>query len=479
MKLLHKDGISGTSLPMVLILAVCVIEFLFITLESLFSGIGYYLAETYVIVPCLLLLGWVLREKPSAFARRRLILAAAAVSWFVIAQCIHKMSGMENHPLGTVFLVYLLAFPFAALTGDRENGGLNRVGGMFVAASLVLVCYTVLLMLDLLPGLLKSHVFWDGARLNPMWHPNIAASYLMIGIGFSLAFCIRSRKKLTRILLICTIAAQLVAMALTNCRTTLLLTGALLGGTLFFLLIRKGGWIRFILSLMAAAVILVGTFKLSGMLFQWNNDRLIASADTTQIEVRTSSEMAAVAANRAEEATAEETPVETTAPDGNAAEEVTILEETGVLVGNNEQRDLSEDMRSLNGRTQIWEAVLKAVRNNRSIQLWGTEYPGLMISQYHWFDVVHAHNSWLETLMRLGIPGLLLSLVFTALAVWNAAKLLLCPETELWKKVIAMLTMCVMATGFLEPYLFITNVYYHVTDFTFFFLTGYLDYWNK
>ena len=40
-----------------------------------------------------------------------------------------------------------------------------------------------------------------------------------------------------------------------------------------------------------------------------------------------------------------------------------------------------------------------------------------------------------------------------------------------------MLTMCVMLAGFLEPYLFITNVYYHVTDFAFFILTGYLDYW--
>mgnify|MGYP006897801781 CR=1 FL=1 len=124
-------------------------------------------------------------------------------------------------------------------------------------------------------------------------------------------------------------------------------------------------------------------------------------------------------------------------------------------------------------------STLKAVRNSKPVMLWGTEYSGTIISIYHWFDVDHAHNSWLETLMRLGLPGLMLSLVFTVLAVWNGAKLLLTPGTELWKKVIAMLAMCVMATGFLEPYLFITNVYYHVTDFTFFFLTGYLDYWSN
>ena len=72
---------------------------------------------------------------------------------------------------------------------------------------------------------------------------------------------------------------------------------------------------------------------------------------------------------------------------------------------------------------------------------------------------------------------LALSLVFTAVSVWSAAKLALNQETELWKKIIAITVMCILVAGFLEPYLFITNVYYHVTDFVFFFLTGYLDHW--
>ena len=81
--------------------------------------------------------------------------------------------------------------------------------------------------------------------------------------------------------------------------------------------------------------------------------------------------------------------------------------------------------------------------------------------------------------MRMGLPGLAMALVFTLLSAWSAAKLMLSPATELWKKIVAMLAMCVMASGFLEPYLFITNVYYHVTDFMFFFLTGYLDFWSN
>ena len=483
MKWLQKEGTSSKNVPMLLLLAVGVIEFLFITLENQFSGIGYYLAETYVIVPCLLLLGYMLREKLGSFARRRLLLAGAAVGWFVIVQCIHKLSGMENHPMATVFFVYLMAFPFASLADDRKNAGLWCIGGMFIAAALVLVGYSAMLLLDLVPGGMKAYLYWDGARLHALWHPNVAAGYFMIGIGFSLALCFLTRKKLVKVLLGGGIALQLMAMALTNCRTTLLLTGAMLGGTVFFLMCKGGGWKRMVLGLLAAAVILVGCFKLSGMLFQWNNDRLIADLTAVQAEPSSASAVPVPEAEPAQQLPAETAEVISEEQEGSteetAAKEVVLIEDTGILQGDNEQRSLSKDMRTLNGRTLIWKAALKAIRNDKKLALWGTEYSGTYITVYSPIPVVHAHNSWMETLMRMGLPGLMMSLVFTALSVWSAAKLILSPETLIWKKIIAILAMCVMASGFLEPYLFLTNVYYHVTDFIFFFLTGYLDFWSN
>lgn len=453
MKWLQTEGTSSKNVPLLLLLAAGVIEFLFITLENQFSGIGYYLAETYVIVPCLLLLGYMLREKRNPFARKRLLLAGAAVGWFVIVQCIHKLSGMENHPMATVFFVYLMAFPFASLADDRKNAGLWCIGGMFIAAALVLVGYSAMLLLDLVPRGMEAYLYWDGARLHALWHPNVAAGYLMIGIGFSLVFCFRTRKKLVKVLLAGGIALQLTAMALTNCRTTLLLTGAMLGGTVFFLICKGGGWKRVVLGLLTAAVFLVGCFKLSGILFQWNNDRLLAVLTAVQAEPASDSEV--------------------------SEKEVVLIEDTGIILGDNEQGSLANDMRTLNGRTLIWQGALKAIRNDKKLALWGTEYSGTYITVYSPIPVDHAHNSWMETLMRMGLPGLMMSLVFTALSVWSAAKLILSPETLLWKKIIAMLAMCVMASGFLEPYLFLTNVYYHVTDFIFFFLTGYMDFWSN
>jgi len=461
MKLLHKEGASEKNVPMLLLLAAGIIEFLFITLESRFSYIGYYLTETCLIVPCLLFLGYVLREKQTVFARRRLLLAVAAVSWFVIVQCIHKLSGMENHPMATVFFVYLMAFPFAVLADDRSNAGLWWIGGMFVTASLVLVFDTVLLLLDWIPAGLTEYLYWDGARLHALWHPNINACYFMIGIGFSAAFCVQAEKLWVKVLLLAAIAVQFLVMALTNCRTILLMTGAFFGGMAFFLIFR-GSWKQFLLGLMAAAVLLVGSFKLSGMIYQWNNDRLIAAYSAAQA-AEVPEEMAPAESSSASAVPAAETPL--------------VVDDTGIILGNNTQGSLTDDMWTLNGRTVIWSSALKAIRDNKALALWGTEYSGTVISVYNPFEVVHAHNSWMEALLRMGVPGLLMSLVFTVLSVFCAAKLLLSPGTVLWKKVIAMLAMCVMASGFLEPYLFITNVYYHVTDFVFFFLTGYLDYW--
>ena len=440
MKLFCKDCDSKKKAMFLLLAAAGVMEFLFITLESLFSGLAYYVTETYLIVPALLFLGYALMDRLPEFSRRRLLLAGAAIAWFVVVQIIHKLSGMDTHPIGTVFFVYLMAFPFASVTEDKESLGLKWIGGMFLTASLVLVAYGGVLLADLVPESLRQFIFWDGARLHVFWHPNISACFFMLGIGFAAAFLVQTKRLLWKLLLLASIILQMALMAMTNCRTTLLLTGAMLGAILFLAILqrfrpklpRKSGKRNIqiiLLCLVLVLTILAGFFLVAGKLYQRNNDRLLEEAAVDVLET------------------------------------------------DNPQNSLAEDMRTLNGRTVIWKSAFSAIRDNKRLALFGTEYSGTVISVYNHFEVVHGHNAWVESLLRLGLPGLLLSLAFTALAVASAAKLVLNPGAELWKKILAVLTMCLMATGFLEPYLFITNVYYHVTDFAFFFLTGYLDHW--
>ena len=82
-------------------------------------------------------------------------------------------------------------------------------------------------------------------------------------------------------------------------------------------------------------------------------------------------------------------------------------------------------------------------------------------------------------LLGLGIPGLVFSLIYTGIALWSAAVVLLKETVEYWKKIIAVLMLCILVAGFLEPFLFFTKTYYQFVDFVFFFFLGYLDLWRR
>lgn len=454
---------SEQELPFVLLLIVGIMELLYISLESLFSYIGYYLVEDYIIVPCLLFAGIALTRQLTPLAKRRMLLGAIAVTWFAVVQVIHKLSGMGTHPIGTVFFVYLMAFPFASVTEDRESRGLTLISGILFTAAMIQVFYTALLLLDCVPALMKPYVYWDGARLHVFWHSNITACLLLVGIGTAFSFMFRTREWKWKVLLGVSVVLQFVAMALTNCRTMLLMTGALVGSVGFFM-IYKGGWKRFVIGILALLVVMAVCFKGSSKIYELHNTALRMQI-TQQLQQEKQEDPLS-----AQEETKEELDLN-----------YSVDAESGEveLISQNGQGTLSNDMRTLNGRTGIWKAALQAIRDNRTLALWGTEYVGVSVSAYNKFDVVHTHNSWMEALLRLGIPGLLLSLLFTCIAVCSAWVLVWNHSVEIWKKIIAVMTMCVLVAGFLEPYLFITNVYYHMIDFIFFYCTGYLDLWRQ
>lgn len=485
-----------------LLLIVGAMEFVFITMESLFSYIGYYLVEEYIILPCLLFVGCCLTRKLTGFARGRLLLSGLAISWFIVAQLIHKLSGTATHPVGTVFFIYLMAFPFASAAKDDKNLGLQIIGWIFFGASMVHVFYTGLLLTDKVPEMMYPYLFWDGARLNSFWHPNINSCLFLIGIVFALFMLLRSGNPVVKCVMGLSVPVQFFCMALTNCRTTLLLTGAFLG-VAAFLAIGVKDWKRTLAGAVVAVLILTGSFTVSGKIYEWHNDNLKAKI-TAKLEAQAEQEKAAAEAEKPAEKDEETKPASEEAPskaedtgkkeEQSAAAQKTepaqkpveirekykISKKTGevILVSNNGQRGLTTDLKTFNGRTPIWEAAFTALREHRRIALWGTEDVSYMVTMYRGREYLHTHNSWLESLMRLGIPGLMIALVFTGISVCSAWTVVFSPRAELWKKLIAGLTMCILACGFLEPYLFITNVYYHIIDFVFFFCTGYLDHWR-
>ena len=147
------------------------------------------------------------------------------------------------------------------------------------------------------------------------------------------------------------------------------------------------------------------------------------------------------------------------------------------MVAEQYQGTLAGDMKTLNGRTHIWKTALRGLEENPQIKFYGTEYVEMVMSRQEPLPLYHTHNSWLEALYRMGLPGFGAALVITVLAVWSAA-VVLWRNTDLWKSCVGLLILCLLGCAMLEPYLFVVDVSYYYLDFLFLMCLGYLCLWR-
>lgn len=421
-----------------------------------FRGYGFYFIENYMVIPVMLFLGMAFGKKLIPLAQRQLWLSLVMVFWFFITQTMHYMMDMDVRSVGQFTSVYLLAFLFCSFTLDNHRQwGLQLAGIACIGAALMMVGFTALLVLDILPGFLRPHVVWDGARLQAFWHPNICAAIVMMGITFSIYFAAKVKKLWGKALLLAIVLVMFLVISLTNSRTSIFITCCIIGGTLFFL-IDNHTCMRFLAGALVAAATILLLFNLSGAIFQFNNDRMVAQQ--LQLEATTSEEGS-----------------------DEGASEVFVDPNTGKLALRTDagQAPLFITMSNLNGRTDIWQTSLQVLLENPTVLLLGTDHSESLLSAYHRFAAAHAHNAWIETTLCLGLPGLVFALVFTLLAAWNVWNTFWSKQSDLGQRIIAMLVLCLLGAGILEPYLFFTEIFYHYTDFIFFLCLGYLIHWRS
>ena len=426
------------------LLAVVLMELAFFALEDRAGGVAYLMVERYLTLPAMAFLGASFCRELPRRSRWHLYAGLAMAALFFLNQILHQVLEAEAKEIGTFVCAYCLCFPFAAATGDAQRQrGLKWMAGLFLAAGILLTGYTGLLLADALPECLKAYVKWDGGRLYAMGHPNICATLLMISMALSAGFALKSRRLWVKGLLEVLLALQFATLSLTNGRTTIILTCLLMGGITFCAL-RGHGWKRFAVALLAAVVVMAGLFGASRAIYGWNQTRLMqqASAESAQEEAPTG---------------------ESGTPD--------------VLVSEQYQGTLANDLKTLNGRTEIWRTALLGLEDNPRVKFIGTEYVDMILTRYAPLTVYHTHNSWLEALYRMGLPGLAAALVITALTLWSAA-VVLWRNMDLWKSCIALLALCLLGCAMLEPYLFVVDVSYHYLDFLFLMCLGYLCLWR-
>lgn len=355
--------------------------------------------------------------------------ALLIAAWFYLLRGVHlRLEGTNQDP-GAFVCAYVLCLCFAAAAADEEKiWGLKVMASVFVLTGISFSVYALLQVMNHLPPSLDGFVFWDGCRLGIMGHPNICAAILFAGSGFSTAFFLQAKRQWVRVLLLLVTAVQFCALSLTNSRTTIILACLFFGGTVFCA-VRKTGGKRRVSALIAAVAVMAVLFSVSRVLFLTNRAYLLARL--------------------------------------------------GYLPMENGQGDLISDLWTLNGRTEIWAAAMRSLADYPAILLTGTERAGEIISPY-WarMNVLHSHNSWVQTLFQLGLPGLLAALALTGLAAWSIIVLLRRNDCLL-HSCVALLILCLMGCAMMEPYLFTVYAQFHYFDFLFMLCLGYLNQWRR
>jgi len=461
------------------ILITAVIVFLHMSLRT-YTEFWY---EQCLIIPCVLYMGVQLERGKYSGNKRILILPIAMVVWFLFLQVKRSFEYAEPDNIGLFLSVYLFAFPLAYMQEDGEKKKTLKIfAGAYLAAAAVLSMEGLLLLVDHLPGYFCRYILWNGGRLEVFWHPNIAACFWMIGVVFCTTFLEQTGSCWLKLGSSALLVLLCGALALTHCRTATILTGGYLGALLFFKII-KHGWEWFVPGVIVVFVITAVFYTGAKWVYEANSDLLVIKY--TQQMALENAEGATIETEVpfAENEEAEEAHHERTESADSKDENrpVTIDPVTGdvQLKTDSPQGSLARDFGSLNSRTHIWNAAKSVMRDSPSIFLWGIQRPGEYVSSCSSFKITHLHNAWVECFMGLGIVGFLIAVVFTLIAVWNSLVILLKHNQDVWKRNVALLTLCLLAASVLEPYLFYTTLSYNLIDFLFFLCVGYLLVWQK
>lgn len=440
-----------------------IVEFFNMTKGSLLPVNLHLLTNAGIVLSIGGLWAVTLWRQPRAVLQRNVILGVVMVLWFLALELNRRINYIPMQSLTVFAVVYLVALPFAAMARDQDRqAGIYLVSAMYISAALLLLALALILLTGgRLPDAVTGQVYWDGARLFVLHHPNITSRIFMIATALCMGFLGQARKGWVKIVMLLAAVFLFAAAALTNCRAVVFAICFILAGNVFFLIYnhtRK----RFLASAVAAVLAAVVLVSASNALFQWNSTRLL-----NRLSMETAPEQVLILEESGSDLNIHELILPEATPLADAPEQR--------LLGNanSHQDSLLSDLPTLNGRLDIWLGFRRKIINNPEILL-----RGVVDTRLIWGDL-HTHNAWLEALIMLGLPGFLLVLLFSWNATWSSLRLLWDTDTGMFRKNIALLTLATMVAALLEPCLFITYTEWSFSDFFFFLCLGYLLLWDR
>lgn len=427
------------------LLIAVLVELVFLSPMGRVLGITWIAVDYFLAIPAMAFLMLSIARGMNRKGRSMMVLSFAMVLWVALVQVMREYRGMEQIIPGEITFFYAMLLPLAfGLDDGKRQWGLGLLCGLFLLVALRLCLLGGALYFGLLPEGYKASVYWDGPRLVQLNHPTNCAAVLLISIAISLGWCLKTKKNWLRWVLIVWILVQFLVQLLTNGRTGIGLTCLLLGGGVFCL-IRGTGWKRAPVAFLVGLALMAGLFLGAQKLFSLHEKQMWQQIPVVQMMEQ--------------------------------AEEETQEQETTPSKQVNVQNSISKDMPSLNGRTKIWSAAVLGLVRDPKLLLCGTDDVSAVLSEEISYSPMHTHNSFLEAAYALGLPGLLLVLAITFLGI-RAAVVLLWKNEDLWKSVIALLVICLLGCGMLEPYLFVAENNQHYLSILFLAGIGYLHQWT-
>jgi len=224
-----------------------------------------------------------------------------------------------------------------------------------------------------------------------------------------------------------------IGIALTVSRTAMIQTSVLAAGLVFAAGLRmplRALWKRVAVSLPLAAVCLLVVF----LSFGWVTDGVSALSRSM-----------------------------------NAVAEAAMPAQETVLVI---ERDIANDLTTMTGRTDIYRGILRMLKERPMTLLTGMRNSSMVNTLEKYIDNYHAHNSFLQTLVNMGIPGMLLAVWFAVRALWAAVRVIFSAKASFADQVLAVSVLTLLVGTIPEPYLF--TEYLTACNFPFFLMLGYL-----
>ena len=139
------------------------------------------------------------------------------------------------------------------------------------------------------------------------------------------------------------------------------------------------------------------------------------------------------------------------------------------------ERNFFTSLATLTGRRDLYEAVPQVIRAYPQLLLKGFDELEMMptVNEYATYErFTHMHNSYLQTLMLTGLPGLLAAIWYTVRMLGAMARSFKSKALPVAEKLLALVPLSLFLSGLLEHYLFVDT--YSILNFVFFLFLGYL-----